>query len=153
MPVLDQGDCLVGTDLDAEAAAVAVHRVDQGGVGLERDLAAGQEAAGPGGRGQGLGDRFLQRFGVVGETGNKHPVDVELHRPQLGVGLLEKAVGAQRQLEQAGQFVRVRAGQDGGGEDDHVRRDLQRPVEHVIPDAHEHAVAFDGLTSGGPCCS
>jgi hypothetical protein len=51
----------------------------------------------------------------MGQSGDKHPVDIELHRPQLDMGLLKKAVAVERQLEQVGQMQGIGTGQGGRG--------------------------------------
>ena len=68
--------------------------------------------AGPGHRRLGLGNGLIQRLGMVAETGGKQPVNAQIHRPQLGMGLVEEAVGVDPALEQLGQLLLV-MGHDG----------------------------------------
>ena len=92
LAILFQGDGPIGADVETQGAAVAGRgHLGLDGVQLHRRFR--QDNPGPGHRRLGLGHGFIQGLGMVAETGYEQAVHGQIHRPQLGMGLVEEAVG------------------------------------------------------------
>ena len=112
---LDQGDLavvahhradgVVGACGQALAAPGAGVLVDQGHQRVELGVALLEQGPALGHCGEAGGHALRGGLGALAGTGDHHPVDDGLHRPQLGVDLVVEAVVAQGQLEQTRQAL------------------------------------------------
>ncbi len=140
--VFGQADGIIGADIQAQRTAVAFVR-HKGFDRIQMHHVPGQNHPGAGGRGLGLGDRLFHGFGIIGQAGHKQAVHGQIHRPQLGMGLIQEAVEIGGALEKRHQVTDL-IGLNGRGQKQVIRLDRKLPADNRIGDPDQKIPAFSG---------
>ena len=134
----------IRTNTHASETAHTFKGIDDCHPGIGYHAFLGKDAGGPGSGRLGLGDRLVQKLGIVGQPGHKDAVGGEVNRAQLDVGLEEEAVHIDRQFELAGQLSRPLGRHDRRAQHQQIGPQFQIPVQQRFP--HLNAEGSLGAT-------
>ena len=125
-----------GTGTNTGAAAYAFIRADLGYEAAHVTRILGQDGRGPGRRRLGLGNRFIQQFGIVRCSGHIKTFSRKINRPQFDVGFHQPAIQIDPHFKPVGQPLDSLRRHHRHTKHQPVRSQHHLPAQHRFPSPH-----------------